>query len=598
MDPESNLQLDLATLQQRLTTGQPIYANEFSIESFGAVGDGTTDCTAAFSAAWTALQNAGGGSLVFGAGRTYLVNPTINTNWLSLTTVPVNLAFNGCTVKVGNTFTANSGNYIVLFLFYGCSPIRIGTVTILSQVMMAINQSNPDQTGIIAFDFLSTNTVGCVNVFAEPIYQTGGKACVEVFRNANGSGVVNPQPVSARSSGMVFTLINTSGVYYPLQLQHSGDAVVANIVDVLCFRPFFVFGVRQVHLNVLDTNHMGSAVIAAYNETSVGGWNDDPNTRDIDVDYKCLAATGVRATFGTNVLIEAQGPNPCYFSNLRIREDVSNNPSHPEGVLIAFAKYNNGAADETGSRGHILDNIDFSAHVDNAQAQTDLLSFFDQDAGVGNIGLWTGETINNLHIHDVSVLGSASCSMDLYLAPIYGAILENIQFSGVLTLSGAPPAISGVALRNCVFNGSIASAASIAGQIGSQLVITVPFGSAVSLSSSVVANLGNFALTTGTWRLEGQFGYGFGSGVTETAHFCGFSTANNSFTGITGGTLGGTEANITQSQVYAPSLNVPAPTVYITVATTQTIYMNTLSYFSGGADTMVGFGLCTATRIY
>ena len=266
--PASNVQLNLTTNQQQLTSGQAIYANQFSIESFGAVGDGTTDCTAAFASAWAALQNAGGGTLTFGAGRTYLVNPTINTNWLTLTSVPVNLAFNGCTIHVGNTFTANSGNYIVMFLFYGCSPVRIGTVTINSEVMMALNQSNPDQTGIIGFGFLSTNTVGCVNVFAEPIYQTGGKACVEVFRNANGSGVVNPQPVSARSSGMVFSMINTAGVYYPLQLQHSGDAVTANIQDVLCFRPFFVFGVKQVHLNVHDTNHMGSAVIAAYDETT------------------------------------------------------------------------------------------------------------------------------------------------------------------------------------------------------------------------------------------------------------------------------------------------------------------------------------------
>ena len=464
-----------------------------AIEWWGAWGDNLHDDTTAFANAFAWLQSQGGGTLTFATGSTYLVNPLVNTNWISLTTIPVNLAFNGCTIHVGTSFTALSGQFVVMFIFGGCSPIHIGTVNITSQQM-----GQNDQTGIYSFDFAQNGTTGCSNVFCEPIYQTGGAACVQVYRGAS------VELVSSRSSNMVFEGINTNDVYYPFELQHSGDNVTANISCNTAFRPFFVFGVKHVKLRVLDVNRNGSGVIGVWNELNpagtfltgssytitvvgntnwaaiggsgspaigqvftatgagsgtgvarlTGGWADDPYTSDIDVEYTCLPRTTNPVTQGMNILFEVIGPSPCFVDNIKIKETIYNGTTYHEGVLLAFAKYNDDSiADETGSRGHILQNIDFSASVYNAvNSQADLFSFFDQGSGVGNIGLWTGETINNLHIHDVSVQGNSGNTMNIYSSPIFGEVMENVQFPGTLVQTGSPNT-TGFRIDTSTFNG-------------------------------------------------------------------------------------------------------------------------------------------------
>ena len=464
-----------------------------AVEWWGAWGDNLHDDTTAFANAFAWLQSQGGGTLSFSTGSTYLINPTVNTNWITLAGIPLNLAFNGCTINVGTPFVASSGQYLILFLFEGCSPIKIGSVNVAGQQM-----AQADGTGYTLFDFGQSGTVGCRNVFAEPIYQVGGRACVEVYR---GAGV---ELVTSRSIAMEFTMINCRQVYYPFQLQHSGDSVTANIVANGAFRPFFVFGVKNVHLTVTDINRNGSGVVGVWNELNpagtfitglsytitvvgntnwpaiggsaspaigqvftatgagsgtgvaglTGGWYDDPYTSDIDVDYTCLARTVNPTTQGENILFEVIGPSPCHLENIRIRETIFNGTTYHEAVLFAVAKYNDDSiADETGSRGHILENIDFSASVWNANnSQADLFSFFDQGSGVGNIGLWTGETINNLHIHDVSVQGNSGNTMNIYSSPIFGEIIENVQFPGTLVQTGTPNT-AGFEINNSTFNG-------------------------------------------------------------------------------------------------------------------------------------------------
>ena len=432
---------------------------------WGAYGDNSHNDTAAISKACTWLQAVGGGTLSFTTGATYLINPTVNTNWITFGAAnsgtsgpPLNLAFNGCTLNCTTSFTPSSGQYLLLFLFYSCSPVKLGTVHITGQVM-----AQADKTGYTAFDFLSSaaaagTNAGCTNVFAEPIYQTGGQACVQVYRNANGASG-GGQGVAARSSGLTFTLIQTTGCYYPLQLQHSGDNTTASVNCVGAFRPAFVFGCKDVHLNVVDQNHNGSLAISCYDETSGGGWNDDPYTQNIWVDYTCLAGTLVRSTTGPNIILELNGPNPCYVSGIHINETVNESSTYPEGVLIEMAKTTNGSDDVTAGRGHILDNIDFSAHVTNAQAQADLLAFFASSdnpegggVGVGAAGNWSGESAPNLHIHDVDVQGNSGATMEIYHPICAGELVENVDFSGTLTQTGLPN--TGTQLTNTLFNGT------------------------------------------------------------------------------------------------------------------------------------------------
>ena len=437
-------------------------------ETYGAVGNNSHDDTAAIASACAAVAT-NGGTVAFRTGATYLINPTIRTNWISFTSVPINLAFNGCTLHVGNTF--GSGDYIELFTFYSCSPVKIGSVTINSQIQTLSGDGSALLNGIISFAFVGT----CSNVFAEPIYQTGGRYCVIVSRDATGGTAV-----SYRTQGCVFTLINTTSCYYPLELNHSGDNTTASLVCNTAGRPAFIMGVKGVHLHVLDVNHFDSLNIACWNEPpGNGNWYDDPYTSDIDLDYTCLPATFSRSTYGPNVIIQVNGPNPCHVSNVRIHETDFISSTYPEGPLVAFAKaYSTGSgtpvADTTASRGHVLENIDFSAKLDNVQALADTLSFFDVSGNTGNC-VWTGETINNLRVHDVSGTGNSGATICVYHSPCYGEVFENINFCGGLTQTGYPGSTA-------TFNSNSFSGAAVAAMIQ---------GSTAYMPQMVVSNNSN-----------------------------------------------------------------------------------------------------------
>jgi hypothetical protein len=474
--------------------GVPTVINVFRPEDYGAVGNGSHDDTTAFYNACAALLAAGGGTLLCAAGKNYLINPTINQNWITLSSIPVVLNFNGCTLTVGTfnlinagsftngasyeittvgttnwnaigysgtpvvggTFTATgagSGSgvaspygYAVLFVFSNCSPVRIGTVTINSQTLGLYNNQN----GIYSFAFSQT----CTNIFAEPIYQTGGAACVTMTRT------MNSDPVSDRCTGGVFTLIHTNNVYYPFECQASGDQMTANIVSNLAFRPFFVYNCKNVTLKVIDQNHYGSGAITCYN-TSTG--NDDPYTSDIDVDYTCLGGTLSRSANppGYNILIQGHCSSGsgyvCHFANIKIRMTVYNNPTYPEsgGLFAAVVDPSGGA--------HLFDNLDFSAKVDSPPS-SEIFSFFD-------LGNWTGSTINNLHIHDVSITNGSGSSMGILHSVCYGEILENIQSTGTLSQSGTPGG-------SCDFINVVTSAGSLGAlqAISDGVVLGTPVG--------------------------------------------------------------------------------------------------------------------------
>ncbi len=412
----------------------PTLANIFRPEDYGALGNGVHDDTAAIAAAAAALIAAGGGQISFGSGRNYLINPALNSNWITFNGIPVVLSFNGCTITVGNVFVANSGAYIALFTFgyptTGCPLVYIGTVNIVSQNL----GFQSTQTGIYSFGFQKATT----NIYAEPIYQTGGTACVTLSR------AMDSDPVTTRCSGAVFTMISTNAVYYPFQCQASGDNVTANIVCNQAFRPFFVYCCKNVKLTVLDKNHYGSGVIGCYNVATTA--DDDPYTSDIDVDYTCKKGDVSRAGFppGYNILLQGHcsntSSNPVHFANIRVRMTVYNNTTAnfaESGGLFSTAI-------DTGTSTHYVENLDFSAKVDNSSSG-EIFSFFDAN------GSWAGSIVNNLHVHDVSVVSTNSPSMGIYHGVCSGEIFENIQFAGTLTETGTPG--STLWFKNVVFGG-------------------------------------------------------------------------------------------------------------------------------------------------
>ena len=74
---------------------------EYDVTQWGAVGNGTTDDTAAIQAAIDAAEAAGGGTIVFPAGYTFLVKPTAaNTPIFTLPSGNLTFVGDGATIKV------------------------------------------------------------------------------------------------------------------------------------------------------------------------------------------------------------------------------------------------------------------------------------------------------------------------------------------------------------------------------------------------------------------------------------------------------------------------------------------------------------------
>lgn len=95
-------------------------AREFiSVTDFGAVGDGVTDDTAAIQAAITATNAAGGGTVNFMPGKTYIVTPRAATSFILQNRSNVRLQGNGgSTLKV----KSGSGDYLGILGVDGGNP--------------------------------------------------------------------------------------------------------------------------------------------------------------------------------------------------------------------------------------------------------------------------------------------------------------------------------------------------------------------------------------------------------------------------------------------------------------------------------------------
>lgn len=87
----------------------------FNVKAYGAIGDGVTNDTTAVTAAITALNNAGGGILLFPAGGNYLLTPIIQ------------LSSNTHVIARGATFTLDTSYTVSGTTFRGL--FRIGSTT-------------------------------------------------------------------------------------------------------------------------------------------------------------------------------------------------------------------------------------------------------------------------------------------------------------------------------------------------------------------------------------------------------------------------------------------------------------------------------------
>lgn len=133
--------------------------------------------------------------------------------------------------------------------------------------------------------------------------------------------------------------------------------------------------------------------------------------------------------------------------------------------------------------------------------------------------------------------------------------------------------------------------AASAGNIGELIESSIPFGSAVSLTTSVAADVTSIPLTAGNWLVWGNVPFAAGATTTSTRHAGWISATSATFpTPPNSGAFAESQA----------SYSVGAPTIAtgtrsMSLAANTTVYLTAFSAFA--VSTMKAYGYIGALRV-
>lgn len=392
-----------------------------NVSDFGAIGNGSTDDTAAIQAAAAAVAANGSGELVFDGSKTYAIYPdALNTSPLGTFTNlrGIRLTGNGCTLTAARTFSGSQA--VGVWQFSATEDIWI------DGFKLTCSQETIDQTTNRGFEHFRIFKA-CRNVNISNIQQTGGRACVYIFRDAA------TEPTTARTELVNIHNVSVTRVGYGLVCAHSGDYVTArNLQTDECFRSTIVYGVRHLDLDIISRNHYSNDVdLGAFNFSP--SYTDSPFLEDVKVRYRARPATIDRSPGpSSNFALVCVGTGAVRFRDIRIDAYIDNDGTYPEGVFIDTAKNSDasGTTDTTPGRGHTFDNIDIKCYAAGVAATTGWLNLWSDAA-------WVGEAVNGLNIHDFDITGNSSATWLLRASEAQRVAIDRVRFPGTATITGS-----------------------------------------------------------------------------------------------------------------------------------------------------------------
>lgn len=344
-----------------------------SVKDFGAVGDGVTDDSAAFTKWATEITERGGGNALIPPGN-YKVFAPIGGALVSFSNSRVTLYADGVTLTDSSVYTA--GQFSTLFQLTTCAFDMIGKPKIVTQQQDIAYSSD---LGLSAFVFEQ----GCVGVSLD--FEISGGKFGALFTRLSGD------PVTYKSSRIRLGMKATR-THYPYCCQFSGDDAVVDIDVVDCGRNFFIYGIRDNKINIRSKNQKVTSLIKAYSGQGCDGV--DVALYDRESDSLNSAAPLLSIEWGDSTA--------ATHRNIKIKLNSSNPSSFSRGHTIAFAKYSDGGstADSTG-RGHVLDGFSLSGTNDNSTAAVNHVNL---DAGA----FAAPDIFRNIAVENFSGLGSSS----------------------------------------------------------------------------------------------------------------------------------------------------------------------------------------------
>lgn len=318
-----------------------IQAAPVNVADYGAVGDGVTNDTTAFTNAFAALQTLGGGQITGGQGKNYAIAAPISGTLITLTSCNnINIDFSMC--KITDTTTYTGSQTSTLFNFVACSKIDL-SANVVSQQSVTLSPTTLNSRGLKVA--LLTQGGSLLNVNLNLV---GGFEGINAFK-------LYTDPESYEFSGITGT-IKSYGVYYPYIGTFSGNNVDLILEGENSGRLFFIYGVNHNKFRAYTKNSQSTALIKAYN--GYGCQNVDVDWTDVDSTSNQSAAPRLAIEWGDSTA--------ATHSDIRINVNWKNPSASPWGNGIGFGKYSDGGGtpDFTG-RGHRLYGFKLTGFSDN-----------------------------------------------------------------------------------------------------------------------------------------------------------------------------------------------------------------------------------------
>lgn len=415
-------------------------APQFSVDAFGAVGDGVTSDHVAIAAAATALQANGGGELIFTGGRNYLIftgSLGTMTNFSGL--VGVNIRGRGATLTVDLTrvFTTAAG---YIFQFTNCTNILVDGFTVIGPM------TNIDiQSGTVkCVEFVHLG-VGCVNV------SMPDNKCTGILAGLSSVNLIGGTP----NQNIYVGNLHVTNCWYGVACQYGPkNMTVENLRTDTIHRSLFIYGFQNVKARVYSKDNFSSDCMIS----SLGSVSNS----DLDLEYSSGAESVARGNGAIGVHIQFVGNSAVTMRNMKIKLHNVYAGAAVAGTgqgVILISKYTaGGAALDTVDRGHQLDNLEVSGYIQGYG-----IAFFviDCDPGCqwGNtLDAWRNIRFVNLRILDGNgVRMSCRClqgnlvldNVDMNDPNGFGIVYDN--FGGFGGINNFPPQTGNFEVRSSTF---------------------------------------------------------------------------------------------------------------------------------------------------